>query len=700
MSLESFLQTYPIKLTPQQEEAVRQVDGPNLLLAVPGSGKTTVLIARLGYMIYELNIQPESILTVTYTTAATHDMRERFRQVFGETYAARIPFQTINGLCARIIYYSSKFFNKDSFELQSDNRILQGILKDIWKEEKIPSFPTDNDLKDLQTKIAYAKNRMLTDEEIKAMTDADLPFDVFYKKYCDALKQKRWMDFDDQLVYAYRLLQNYPSILEYYQDKFPYICVDEAQDTSLIQHKIIALLARKRQNIFMVGDEDQSIYGFRAAYPEALTEFSTVYPNARILLMEDNFRSDTTIVTAADRFIQRNTLRHPKKMRAAGKVGARDNAIRTIELDSRRGQYFYLAKVADGCKNETAVLYRNNEDVLPLVDLLERREIPYVLVNRENHFFSHRIVLDIANIIRFAQYPKDAELFMQIYYKLELYLTKNEAKSACEMSSMKGITILEAAIQYGNLDPKKKRNCASIRTHLQNMLTERADKAVYRIRRFMGYEAYLERSRIKTGRLDILESIAVYEENPMRLLERLNILSDLVQNKTENGVSDHAIILSTVHSSKGLEYDTVYMMDVFDGQFPESPLPNFQTADLGERKVYEEERRLFYVGMTRAKRQLVLPVIKDSPSCFVQEIIQPKSEKTVVHVTAYENEEQLLQSFMSECKTGAVLYHKTFGEMRILSKCEDIITVRLKDGSQKKFNLQVLFEKRLLKTGV
>lgn len=700
MSFESFLKTYPIKLTPQQEEAVRQVDGPNLLLAVPGSGKTTVLIARLGYMIYELNVQPESILTVTYTTAATHDMRERFRQVFGETYAARIPFQTINGLCARIIYYSSKFFNKDSFELQSDNRILQGILKDIWKEEKIPSFPTDNDLKDLQTKIAYAKNRMLTGEEIKAMTETDLPFDVFYKKYCDALKQKRWMDFDDQLVYAYRLLQNYPNILEYYQDKFPYICVDEAQDTSLIQHKIIALLARKRQNIFMVGDEDQSIYGFRAAYPEALTEFSTVYPNARILLMEDNFRSDENIVAAADRFIQRNTLRHPKKMRAAGQVRARENAIRKIELDTRRGQYFYLAKVAENCQNETAVLYRNNEDVLPLVDLLARRDIPYILVNRENHFFSHRIVLDVANIIRFAQNPSDAELFMQIYYKLELFLSKTEAKSACEISRMKRISILEAAIQYGGLEGKKKKNCASIKTHLQNMLSKRADKAVYRIRRFMGYEAYLERSRIKSGRLDILEAIGINEDTPVRLLERLNILSDLVQNNSSDELPDHAIILSTVHSSKGLEYDTVYMMDVFDGQFPETPLLNFQSAELEERKAYEEERRLFYVGMTRAKKQLVLPVIKDSPSCFVQEIIQPKPEKTVVHITAYENEEQLLQAFMSECKTGAVLYHKTFGEMRILSKCEDIITVRLKDGSQKKFNLQVLFEKRLLKTGV
>ena len=144
----------------------------------------------------------------------------------------------------------------------------------------------------------------------------------------------------------------------------------------------------------------------------------------------------------------------------------------------------------------------------------------------------------------------------------------------------------------------------------------------------------------------------------------------------------------------------MYMMDVFDGQFPEAPLLNFQSTELEERKAYEEERRLFYVGMTRAKKQLVLPVIKDSPSCFVQEIIQPKPEKTVAHIAVYENGEQLLQAFMRECKTGAVLYHKTFGEMRILSKGEDIITVRLKDGSLKKFNLQVLFENRLLDTGV
>ena len=220
MSFESFLQTYPIKLTSQQEGAIRQIDGPNLLLAVPGSGKTTVLIARLGYMIYELNIRPESILTMTYTTAATHDMRERFRQVFGEAYADRIPFQTINGVCARIIYYSSKYWGKEPFQLQSDNRILQGVLKDIWKE-LLPSFATDSDIKDLQTKIAYVKNRMLSEDEIAKMDGSDLPFSKIYKKYCDTLKQNRWMDYDDQLVYAYRLLLNYPSILEYYQNKFP-----------------------------------------------------------------------------------------------------------------------------------------------------------------------------------------------------------------------------------------------------------------------------------------------------------------------------------------------------------------------------------------------------------------------------------------------------------------------------------------------
>ena len=200
------------------------------------------------------------------------------------------------------------------------------------------------------------------------------------------------MDYDDQMLYAYKMLRMDSRLLEHFQNLYPYICVDEAQDTSKIQHAIIALLAAKSENLFMVGDEDQSIYGFRAAYPEALLDFEKDHPGARVLLMEENFRSNAKIVSAADKFIQKNTLRHEKHMKAAREAGT---DIRKISLKSRKAQYVYLMKIAQECSTETAVLYRDNECAIPLIDLLERKHIPYRMRNAELSFFTHRTVLDI-----------------------------------------------------------------------------------------------------------------------------------------------------------------------------------------------------------------------------------------------------------------------------------------------------------------
>ena len=242
------------------------------------------------------------------------------------------------------------------------------------------------------------------------------------------------MDYDDQMVYAYTMLRSVPELLRHFQELYPYICVDEAQDTSKIQHAIIALLASGSENLFMVGDEDQSIYGFRAAYPEALLTFEKNYPDAKVLLMEENFRSDARIVLAADRFIQKNTLRHEKHMKAARKPAS---DIREISLRSRKAQYTYLAKLAEGCTSQTAILYRDNECILPLVDLLERNGIPYQMRNAELSFFSHRTILDIINIIKLAQNPMDTEAFLQIYYKIGTYLRKQDAIRIARISEEK-----------------------------------------------------------------------------------------------------------------------------------------------------------------------------------------------------------------------------------------------------------------------
>lgn len=565
MTYGEFCAKFQIQLNGQQSEAVQSVQGPVLLLAVPGSGKTTVLITRLGYMIYCAGIAPENILTLTYTVAATHDMAARFRSVFGDELGGRLEFRTINGVCARVIQYYGRLIGKNSFTLVTDEKGTAGMLSAIYQKVE-GGFATASDIKNIRTLITYIKNRMLTEEEIRQMDEeADCRISEIYSAYCSQMRNRGLMDYDDQMTYAYTILRKNPETLQYFQNRYPYICVDEAQDTSKIQHEIIRLLAGEREQLFMVGDEDQSIYGFRAAYPEALLSFEQNHPGAKILLMEENFRSNAKIVEAADQFIQKNVLRHEKHMRAFRPAGA---DIRQIDLKSRGAQYKYLLKVAEDCRKQTAVLYRDNESVLPLVDLLERRGIPYRIRNAELAFFTHRVVLDIQNIILFAENPKDTELFLQIYYKLSTYISKDNAARICEISKEKDIEVFEAVRFCGEVPQKVRENCRTIRTGLKNMLREPAETAVNLILRDLGYADFLERAGVGDGKLYVLRAIARNEESPRRLLERLAELQQVIKEKP--GDPNCKFILSTIHASKGLEYDTVYLMDVIDGIFPEN----------------------------------------------------------------------------------------------------------------------------------
>ena len=223
------------------------------------------------------------------------------------------------------------------------------------------------------------------------------------------------MDYDDQMVYAYTILKTTPQVLEYFQNMYQYICVDEAQDTSKIQHKIIEILAMKNKKLFMVRMRS-SIYRFRALTQEALLSFESIYPEGKNSLMEENFRSDGAIVTAADRFIQKNKLRHKKNMKASRGM-AKD--IRLIEVKTRKSQYSYLTKVAENCNVDTAVLYRDNESIIPVVDMLERSGIDYKIKNADPRVFNHKIVTDIKNIIRFAENPKDTKSLCRYILKSE-----------------------------------------------------------------------------------------------------------------------------------------------------------------------------------------------------------------------------------------------------------------------------------------
>lgn len=697
----------PIKLNAQQREAVQAVDGPVLLLAVPGSGKTTVLVTRLGYMIYDCGINPSNILTLTYTVAATNDMRERFSRFFGEELGNKLEFRTINSICAGIIKEYGRRIGKVPYELESDEKVLLGIISFLYQKYE-EEYPTESDLKGIKTLITYIKNMMLSDGEIKELEkDAGCHLLDIYKAYCNELRNRSRMDYDDQMVYAYKLLRSSKELLDYYQNQFPYICVDEAQDTSKVQHEIIALLASKTENLFMVGDEDQSIYGFRAAYPEALLSFEKNHPNAKILLMEENFRSNANIVEAANLFIQKNTLRHEKQMKATKGSGSQ---IREISLKSRGAQYSYLLKVAQECEEQTAVLYRDNESVIPLVDLLERSAVPYRIRNAELSFFTHRVVVDIQNIMRFAYDMGNAELFEQIYYKVSTFLNKQMALKACEISREYQISIFSAISHHLDVNPYTRKSLKALETHFNNMRSESPWRAINRIVRYMGYGDYMERIGLSNAKIAIMKAVAGREDSVRAFLNRMEDLKNIIQNKKNEGKC--SFILSTIHGSKGLEYDNVYMIDVQDGIFPETLPRDLKKVSREEIETFEEERRLFYVGVTRAKNNLFLFRTQES-SIFIKQLLGKKdfminesiqgaghAVKNTVKANSYVTpkaslNDEAYHAFVYQLAEGVGIIHKKYGQGVITAMDESNVTILFGD-KEKTFNIRILYQNKLI----
>lgn len=704
MEPSAFEKKYMSRFNAQQRKAVRQVDGPVLLLAVPGSGKTTVLVTRLGYMALCCGIKPEEILTVTYTVAATGDMRARCAEHFGEDLAKQFEFRTINGICAKIIQYYGRQYDRSPFALVSDDKQTTALLSAVYQEVQ-REYPTESDLKSVRTLITYIKNMMMTDEEVRQLAaKLEEPINIaeIYQKYCRAMRENQWMDYDDQMIYAYRMLCKHPQILRHFQQRYRYFCVDEAQDTSKIQHAILALLASASGNLFMVGDEDQSIYGFRAAYPQALLDFEQDHPGAKVLLMEENFRSDAGIVQAADRFIQKNTFRHVKRMKAARGSSA---SIREIPLRSRGQQYTYLARVAADCDRQTAVLYRDNECALPLIDLLERNGIDYRMRQMEMTFFSHRIVSDLTCVLRLAIDPYDTEAFLQVYYKLGTYIKKADARYIAELSRQRHMPVLDAALECGRLNAHALAGTKTLRTHLRNMLNERADKALYRITEYLGYADYLTRSGINgENKLAILRMLASREASPAAFLARMEALQEIIQQKETN--PDCQIYLSTIHASKGLEYDTVYLMDVIDGILPEQVPASQRFASKKEKEIYEEERRLFYVGVTRAKNRLYL-FTANRKSTFCEDFFGKGAKKQAIDFKALKStssstqtdnarREEICRQFHEQFDVGSIVTHFKFGEGVILKITEKQIVVQFADKTRK-LDLFLTAQKQLVR---
>ena len=688
MEYEAWKATWKAPLNPQQEAAVQAAQGPVLLLAVPGSGKTTVLIHRLGYLIFCLGVAPEQILTVTYTVAATRDMAARFARTFGETWANRLEFRTINGLSARIIQHYERVKGRQAFTLVTEEGRLAALVGELYRKAT-GEFAAESTVRSLRTAITYCKNRQMTQEEIEAYQVEDIPFAKLYRQYHAELRRRRWMDYDDQMVYAAQILRQHGDILAYFQDKYRYLCVDEAQDTSRIQHTILKLLAGRRRNLFLVGDEDQSIYGFRAADPGALLRFEEEYPGGRVLFLEKNYRSTATIVAAADRFIRQNQHRRDKHMVAARGPGP---AIQPIWVADRVQQYAQLAQWAQDCDRETAVLYRNNDSALPLLDLLDRQGTGCRCRQMEGTFFTHRVVRDVTDFIAFAAHPADGERFFRLYYKMGVGIPKAAAQWAVLQSRGEG-NLMAILSHCPQLTQRSQVLCQALAEQFAQLLDDRGDEAIHRLRHHMGYGDFLSTRGSDPGKLAILEALGRYTPNPSALVTRLGELRERIRQGDSDPNSP--FLLSTIHGSKGLEYQRVILMDVADGVLPLADPPLGEHPDPAAVEAYEEERRLFYVAMTRAKEELFLFRFRrsDLGSTFARDLVPDKTRRLRQAVTPRPKgggkPAPPPLPDLALFDAGAPVTHRAFGRGEVVSRQGDIATILFQEKGEKKVSLSV-----------
>lgn len=616
MTEELFEKLHTSDLNPQQKEAVSAVEGPVLLLAVPGSGKTTVLVKRLGYMLYVSEIPPERILTMTYTVAATKEMRARFSAEFGNEFADFLEFRTINSLSQNIIdYYGRTCSRRRPFDIEGDDGRLSAIVRNIYIEVN-QEYPDDSTVRDVRTAITFIKNRMLTAEEIESF-ETDLPkLPELYRRYNAVLRENGKMDYDDQIIYAYAILRTRPQVLQYFQSRFVYVCVDEAQDTSKIQHAMIRLLTGKYRNVFMVGDEDQSIYGFRAAEPEALLRFKEDYPGARVLYLEKNYRSTPEIVDMSNRFIERNRSRYPKTAAAVRQSGKQPDRI---VLSRFSAQYSFLCDVAEKSTRETAVLFRNNDSAIPLIDLFERKGIRYNCRAFDETFFTNRLVADIRSICEFSSDRENTELFLQLYYKFGCGINKKAALAAVEEHNRSGEPLLKILCCSPFLKSYSKDSVSNLSMHLRLLQTDKAETALKRIWTAAGYGEYARRLSLDEHKYDILCVLAKDVPDLRSLFLKLDKLRTMISGHINS--AENRMILSTIHSGKGLEYDIVYLIDAVNGILPSNAKDLVATDE--EKAEYEEDRRIFYVGMTRAKNELHI-VDTGKKSDFLDEVFPPE----------------------------------------------------------------------------
>lgn len=576
-----------------QLKAVKHKSGPMLVIAGPGSGKTTVLTARIRNLIEEYSVNPANILVITFTKAATNEMKSRFNNMMGRS--TNVTFGTFHAVFFMIL--------RAAYNYSVDSIIKEDVRQNIIKQAIERSRLEPDDLNEMVSNITGEISRVKTETiDINAYYSASCPEEEFrdiYKYYVKTLKKMGLIDFDDMLLYCHELLTTRRDILAKWQQKYQYILIDEFQDINKIQYDIIKLLAKPQDNLFIVGDDDQSIYGFRGSKPEIMLNFDKDYPDTDKVILDTNYRSTGNIVSAAGKVIAHNKVRFAKNINTVNDPG---DKVDIIEFNTQAEEY---EKIIDNIRKESAsggnysdnaVLFRTNSTAAGFVRKLVEYSVPFVTRDGVPNVFEHWIARDVITYMNIAMGSRKRSDFLQIINRPKRYIGRDY--------------LADAEISFDNLEKYYED---------KNWMIERVDRLKYDIlamasmspyaminylRKGVGYDGYLDEyaqsHNMQVRELyDVMDELMESARNFKTFNEWFAYIDEYGTKLRESYAAmdkQNAVILTTMHSSKGLEYPVVYIIDA-----NEEITPHKKAVFVPE---IEEERRMFYVAMTRAKRRL------------------------------------------------------------------------------------------------
>ena len=671
-------------LNQNQQQAVVHEKGPMLVLAGAGSGKTSVLTNRIAYLI-EQGISPANILAITFTNKAAREMKERVTKLIGPD-ARYIQISTFHSFGLKILKENYEFlgYEKNFIILDSDDTLT--VVKKLMKD--LNMNPKYYNARELRSKISSAKNELITPEKFKKQ-EFDEKVVTLYKKYCEKLKAGNSVDFDDLLILPIKLFEISPSILNSYQERYQYILIDEYQDTNEAQYVFSKMLSKKYRNIFVVGDNDQAIYAFRGANYKNILNFEKDYPDCKIILLEENYRSTKTILNAANSVIKHNKLRKDKNLWSNNEEG---DKIKYIKTDDEKAEGDYVVKEIKALKeagtsyDDIAILYRTNAQSRAMEEALLKANIPYRIIG-SFYFYNRKEIKDLLCYLRLINNPKDDVSLSRVINVPKRGIGNVTIANITARAEENNTSLFEAITSGKELAFKQlieeltKMSENKTLTEIVELVLEKSG-----LKQELVEEKTLE-SEIRLENLEEFKSITKNYENEygeVSLDDFLNEIS-LVSDVTEHDEGNNKVSLMTVHSVKGLEYDDVFIIGMEEGIFP-----HYNSIMEGTNEAIEEERRLCYVAITRAKKKLWIMNTKkrmiygqtqvNAPSRFIDEIEdkyleREKQTTSIFTKVAKINKEKMYRNTNVDYNIGDNIRHEDYGEGVVTAVDKKIITV-------------------------